>query len=62
MRPSEETADSTPRPPLTVASRIILPLGAKLGDSSRSLSVMTCTCRFDKSSSATWNLPPLRVT
>src|SRR6185295_11553624 len=62
MRPSAETAASTPRPPITVASRIILPLGAKLGDSSRSLSVMTCTWRFDRSKSATWNLPALRVT
>jgi hypothetical protein len=37
------------------------PFGAKLGDSSRSLSVMICTCLFARSCSATWNLPLLRV-
>ena len=40
-RPSEDTAVSTPRPLRMVASRICRPLGAKLGDSSRSLSVST---------------------
>src|SRR4051812_217948 len=60
--PSADTADSTPRSLITVASRIMRPFGAKLGDSSRSLSVRICTWRFDKSSSATWNLPAaLRV-
>src|SRR5258706_14328265 len=29
MRPSEKTAESTPFPPITVARRIIRPLGAK---------------------------------
>src|SRR5690606_8879893 len=61
MRPSEETADSTPRSPMTVAKRIMRPLGAKLGDSSRSLSVTICTWLLARSSSATWNLPSLRV-
>ena len=37
MRPSVDTADSTPRPPLSVAYRIMRPLGAKLGDSSRAV-------------------------
>ena len=31
------------------------------GDSSNSLSVRTCTCRVFRSSSAAWNLPPLRM-
>src|SRR6185295_12727542 len=61
MRPSAETAESTPRPPLTVASRIMRPLGAKLGDSSLSLSVRIWVWRLAKSSVATWNLPPLRA-
>src|SRR5205823_13592120 len=60
-RPSADTAESTPRSPITVASRIMRPLGEKLGDSSRSLSVRICTCRLERSSSATWNLPLLPV-
>ena len=60
-RPSADTAESTPRPLTTVASRIMRPFGAKLGDSSWSLSVMIWVWRFVRSSSATWNLSPLRV-
>jgi len=38
-----------------------VPLGAKLGDSSLSLSVMICVWRVARFSVATWNLPLLRV-
>ena len=33
---------------MTVASRIMRPFGAKLGDSSLSLSVITCVCRLGR--------------
>src|SRR5690348_5796306 len=42
-RPSPDTAASWPCPPTWASYRIILPLGAKLGESSRVPSVSVCT-------------------
>ena len=47
--PSTDTAESTPLLPSRVAYKIILPLGAKLGDSSSTPSVRICRKRVSRS-------------
>src|SRR5574337_500264 len=54
-------AASTPRPPYSLAYRIIRPFGAKLGDSSRLESVRIAVCFDARSITATWKRPLLRV-
>src|ERR1039458_9020743 len=59
--PSLETAASEPRLPIWVAYRIILPLGAKVGDSSCCPSVSTCPCLLARSNDFSSKRPPSRA-
>src|SRR6185369_1068339 len=59
--PSLETADITPRPPISVAIRIMRLLGAKLGDSSLLESVRIWIWRLARSIAASWKRPSRRV-
>src|SRR5687768_15265118 len=59
-RPSPETAARLPRPPTEASYRIILPFGAKLGESSRAPSVRAWNWPVASSSTAMRKRPPSR--